>query len=355
MAKFKIGITTGDINGIGPEVILKTFMDERMLQLCTPVIYGSSKVMAYHKNILENGQDVRFQGHQNADRIPEGRINVINCWQDGVNITIGNPTKESGQFALNALEQAVKDLKNKKIDALVTAPINKKAMNLADFPFPGHTEFLTQQSHGKRSLMMMVNDDLRIGLVTNHLPLRDVADAVTKEKVQKKLHLFHESLVKDFGIEKPVIAVLGLNPHAGDDGVLGEEDDKIIRPVVIEAKKKGVLAIGPFPADGFFGSGEYKKYDGILAMYHDQGLVAFKSLSFGEGVNFTAGLDFIRTSPDHGTAYKIAGKNLADESSFRAAIYAAKDLWECRKDYYEDRQNTVEKTFVEEEIQPEDS
>ncbi len=352
MSKFKVGISIGDINGIGPEVILKVFSDRRMLDQMTPIIYGSTKVIAYHKNIIED-DSIKFQGIVSAENASRGRINVINCWNDNVNISLGKATEEGGKCAHIALDKAVEDLKAKKIDALVTAPINKKAMNMANFPHAGHTEFLTQSAGRKESLMLMVNDDLRIGLVTNHLPLKDVTQSVTKERIKEKIKIFNKTLKMDYGIEKPLIAVLGLNPHAGDDGVLGEEEENIIRPVIVEAKKKGVMIMGPYPADGFFGSGQYKKFDGILAMYHDQGLVAFKSLSFGDGINNTAGLNFIRTSPDHGTAYDLAGKNAANPASMRKALFLAKDLCFNRQSFLEDRANTVEKVNIEIEEQPE--
>lgn len=353
MSKFKVGISIGDINGVGPEVILKVLADSRMLDICTPIIYGSTKVMAYHKNILED-LEVKFQSVSAASKASSGRINVVNCSNETVNISLGKATEDGGKFAYVSLERAVKELKAGDIDALVTAPINKKAMNLAKFPHAGHTEYLTKEAGVKDSLMLMVNDNLRVGLVTNHLPLKDVAKAITKESVKNKIRLMNKTLKMDFGIEKPVIAVLGLNPHAGDEGVLGDEEEKAIRPAIVEAKKKGVLVMGPYPADGFFGSPNFRKFDGILAMYHDQGLVAFKSLSFGDGINYTAGLSFVRTSPDHGTAYDLAGKNQANPTSFRRAIFLAKDIHENRVAYQEDHANTVEHVAIAVEKQPED-
>ncbi len=342
MEKVNIGISAGDINGVGLEVALKTLADERILKICTPVIYASSKVVSYHKNIA-GLEDLSFQQLSSAERLKWDRINVVNCWQDNVNITIGQLSETSGKYAKISLEQATNDLKAGYIDALVTAPINKQAMSTADFNFPGHTEYLADKFDVKESLMLMVNKDLRVGLVTNHLPLRDVASAVTKEKVIAKLKLLNLSLKKDFGIDKPIIALLGLNPHASDGGVLGDEEQKIIRPVVIEAKKKGLMVMGPFSADGFFGSGQYQKVDGILAMYHDQGLIPFKALSFGEGVNFTAGLPIVRTSPDHGTAFNIAGKNEADPSSFRQALFLAIDVAKNRKKYADMHSNPIKR------------
>lgn len=352
MNTLKLGISIGDVNGIGPEVILKVLTDERMLDICTPVIYGSTKTVAYHKNILK-GENFKFQSVESGEKAIAQRINVVNCWNENVNITLGETNETGGKYAYIALERAVKELKEKKIDVLVTAPINKKAMNMANFPHSGHTEYLTQQAGKQGSLMLMVNDTLRVGLVTTHIPVKDIAQNITKEQVLKKIKMMHTALQVDFGIEKPLIAVLGLNPHAGDEGVLGKEEEQHIRPAIIEAKKKGALVMGPYPADGFFGSNQYRKFDGILAMYHDQGLVAFKAMSFGEGVNYTAGLPFIRTSPDHGTAYDLAGKNKADESSFRKAMYLAKDIFTHRTRYFEDRANIVEQVDIEIEEQPE--
>ncbi|MBK9487917.1 MAG: 4-hydroxythreonine-4-phosphate dehydrogenase PdxA [Haliscomenobacter sp.] len=338
--KLKIGISIGDINGIGLEVIIKTLSNPKIINFCVPVLYGSSKIVSYHKNIV--GLDFLFQQIRNAERVFPDRVNVVNCWQENVNIVLGKPTDVSGKYAYQALEWAVKELKAGYIDALVTAPINKEAMQMANFPFPGHTEYLTQElANGKESLMLMVSDTLRIGVATNHLPLREVAGKVSKELISRKLKTFEETLRVDFGIDRPIIAVLGMNPHAGDGGVLGDEDDRIIRPAIIECKKNGMLVMGPFPADGFFGSGYYKKFDGILAIYHDQGLIPFKLLAFGSGINYTAGLSAIRTSPDHGTAYDIAGKNEADPDSFREALFMAIELAKNRKEYYGDRANAL--------------
>ena len=342
MEKLKIGISIGDINGIGLEVILKTLSNPKIKDLCIPILYGSSKVVSYHKNIVSI-DEFQFQSLRNAERPNPNKVNVVNCWPDNINITLGKATEEGGQFAYQSLSTATTDLKEGFIDALVTAPINKAAMKLADFPYPGHTEFLTKELGGKQSLMLMVQDELRIGLVTNHLPIAQVAETITKELVIQKIKLFNQTLKVDFGIERPTIAVMGLNPHASDDGVIGEEEDKLIRPAIVELKKNGVMVMGPFPADGFFGSMQYKKYDGILAMYHDQGLIPFKTLSFGSGVNFTAGLPFVRTSPDHGTAYDLAGKNMADPSSFRSALFTALEITRNRKEYEELHKNPMKK------------
>ncbi len=342
MSNITIGISCGDINGIGLEVILKALAIKKAGPAFRIIIYGSTKVVAYHKNIITQ-ENIQFHSIQTASEAQMDRINIINCWPDNVNITLGKPTDLSGKCAFQALERAVKDLKAEEIDALVTAPINKKAMQMADFPFVGHTEYITNEFKAKESLMLMVADDLRIGIVTNHLPIREVAAAVTKEKVLRKILIMAETLRIDFSIPKPTIAVLGLNPHAGDEGAIGDEDDKIVRPAIEEAKEKGVFAFGPFPADGFFGSGQYHKFDGILAMYHDQGLVPFKALSFGAGVNYSAGLAAVRTSPDHGTAYDIAGKGEADESSLIKALYLAADIVRNRNEYLDMHANSLER------------
>lgn len=340
MSKIKIGISAGDINGVGLEVALKTVANENILKYCTPVIYASTKVVSYHKNIA--GVEFPFQVINDMSRPSLEKVNIINCWQDNVNITLGKASEEGGRFAYIALEKAVIDLRDGHLDALVTAPINKEAMKMANFPYAGHTEYLAKQLGGN-NLMLMLHGDLRIGVATNHIPVSAVSAMLTKEILETKLQTMEECLRIDFGIERPTIALLGLNPHASDNGVIGDEEEKIIRPVIIEAKKKGMLVVGPFPADGFFGSGQYKKFDGILAMYHDQGLIPFKLLSFGNGVNYTAGLNAIRTSPDHGTAFDIAGSNSADPSSFRKALFTALDIARNRKDYHESRKNALVK------------
>jgi 4-hydroxythreonine-4-phosphate dehydrogenase len=353
MKKLKIGISIGDINGIGLEVILKTLGHPQMSKICVPVVYASSKVVSYHKNIVD--KDFDFFSIREIQKVNTEKVNILNCWQDNVNISLGSPTVESGQFAVRSLEAATNDLKAGLIDALVTAPISKEAIKMADFPFPGHTEYLTKHLGKKQeSLMLMVNDKLKVGLVTNHVPLGEVAGKINKKLIMDKLSVMNQTLKVDFGIERPTIAVLGLNPHAGDGGVLGTEEESIIRPAIVECKKKGMLVMGPFPADGLFGSGKYTKFDGILAMYHDQGLAPFKALSFGNGVNFTAGLYNVRTSPDHGTAFDIAGKNEADPSSFRQALYLAIDIARNRAMYDEDRENAIGKLEKPAEIQGED-
>lgn len=348
----KIGISIGDLNGVGLEVILKTVVDKRILELCTPIIYGSSKVVSYHKNIVRL-KEVRPFGIRSIEQYKPDAVNVVNCWFENVRINLGQITPEGGEYALLSLDEATKDLEQGKLDALVTAPINKEAMQHINFPYMGHTEFLTQRSTKKESVMLMVSRDpdidseLRIGLVTNHVPISEISELITKDRVYAKIKVLAETLKMDFGINKPKIAVLGLNPHAGDNGNIGKEEKDAIIPAIEQAQKEEILVLGPYPADGFFGSGNYKKFDGILAMYHDQGLVAFKSLSFGAGVNYTAGLSFIRTSPDHGTAYDIVGKNVASPDSFRAALFAAIDISRTRKRYQEMHADPVEQIDVE--------
>lgn len=327
--KPRIGITLGDLNGIGPEVVIKALADNRVLSIVTPVVYGSTRAIAFYKKLL-NIEELNYSQVRSKGQFAPKSINVINCWEDVIEINPGKAARESGKAALLALKQASEELKEGVIDALVTAPIDKFTIHSEEFPFRGHTEFLTSYFGVSETLMFMVSDNLRVGLVTDHIPLRDVADAITKEKIDVKLRLMEQSLRKDFGINKPRIAVLGLNPHAGDGGLIGTEDEQVIKPAVADARNKGKLVYGPFPADGFFAAGNYTKYDGILAMYHDQGLVPFKSLAFENGVNFTAGLNVVRTSPDHGTAYAIAGKNQGNESSLREAIYKASDIFRQR-------------------------
>lgn len=338
--KIKVGISIGDINGIGVEVLLKTLLDNRILDICTPIVYGSSKVTSFHRKLL-NIQDFSFNIISDAFQANAKRANLINCWQEEIKIDIGQSTETAGKYAFLSLEKAVEDLKNKKIQALVTLPINKHNISTAGFQFPGHTEYLQHKSEAKDSLMLLMSDNLKIGVVTGHVPLKDVAHLITQEKIVSKLHLLHDSLRSDFRIQKPKIAVLGLNPHAGDKGVIGHEEEKTIVPAIEKANHKNIFAFGPYSADGFFGNGTYRQFDAILAMYHDQGLIPFKSISFGEGVNYTAGLPFIRTSPDHGTGYDIAGQNIASESSFRSAIYTACDIYRCREEYEEISSNPL--------------
>lgn len=328
--KTKIGISIGDINGVGPEIILKTFADKRLFSQCIPIVYGSSKVLNHYKNKL-GGIDFNYVKLESADKAAPNKINIVNCIEDSVEINTGMVTEQGGKAAITALEKMVDDSLAGLLDAIVTAPIHKNAMKKAGFQYPGHTEFFTERFGQKQSLMTMVSNGLRVALVTNHIPVSAISEAVNAEQIKTKLKLLNQTLEKDFGITKPTIAVLGLNPHAGDGGAIGTEDETIIQPTIISAKKNGILAFGPYPADGFFGSSHFSKFDGILAMYHDQGLVPFKALSFGNGVNFTAGLPVVRTSPDHGTAYDIAGKGIASASSFRNALFTAIDISKSRK------------------------
>ena len=325
----RIGITIGDINGVGPEVIIKTLKDNRILNHITPVIYGSTKTLSYYRKVLKV-DDFNYSQVKNPGSYLYRKVNVVNCWEHPIEIQAGEETEEGGKASYLALRQAVKDVKDGLIDALVTAPINKNNIQNDEFNFPGHTEFLTTQFERQDSLMMMVGDNMKVGIVTGHMPLKEVSAAITAEKLRSKIKLMEQSLINDFLIRKPKIAVLGLNPHSGEEGLLGQEEQEIIKPVIQELKNKGKLVIGPFPADGFFGKGQYKNFDAVLAMYHDQGLGPFKALAFQEGVNFTAGLPVIRTSPDHGTAYAIAGKNVADPTSMRQSVYLALDIFKNR-------------------------
>jgi 4-hydroxythreonine-4-phosphate dehydrogenase len=320
-----IGISIGDINGIGVEVTIKALADPRVYKSFTPVIYGHGKAVNFYKKQL-GLEDLNFAQIRSLDEVQHKRINVINIQEDCPEILPGVETLEAGKLALQALKTAVSDLHSGKIQALVTAPVNKNNINSEELPFVGHTEFITAAVGAKDSLMMMVSEDFRVGLVTGHVPLSKVAESLTKEKVLQKISIFLKSLKEDFGIDKPRIAILGLNPHAGEDGLLGKEEEEILKPAIREMKDKNHYVFGPYPADGFFGMLHQKRFDGVLAMYHDQGLIPFKSIAFSSGVNFTAGLPVIRTSPDHGTAYSIAGKNLADEGSMRAALHLAWDI-----------------------------
>ncbi|WP_420315681.1 4-hydroxythreonine-4-phosphate dehydrogenase PdxA [Ekhidna sp.] len=320
-----IGISIGDINGIGPEVIIKSLEDNRILKQFTPVIYGSGKVISFYRKGL-NKENFNYQQISSIDKLIHKKVNVLNVWNETIEITPGQANETGGKYAVLSLQRAVADLKDGKIDALTTAPLSKELVQSDDFKFPGHTEYLTQEAGESESLMFLVHDDLRVGVVTGHVALNKVSEKITKDKVISKLQKMIKSLQKDFGIKKPRVAVMGLNPHAGENGLLGDEEEKIISPAIEEVKKGHNIVAGPFPADGFFGMRSYKHYDGVLAMYHDQGLIPFKTLAFEEGINYTAGLPFVRTSPDHGTAFSIAGKNEADETSFRNALYLANDI-----------------------------
>ena len=345
----KVGVTHGDINGIGYEVILKTFEDSRITELCTPIIYGSSKVAAYHRKVMEL-PPVNFSIVSSADEAGANRVNIINCIEDNTKVELRKPTGEAGMAAFQALEAAVADLRRGAVDVLVTAPINKHTIQNESLHFPGHTEYLEQcfnESGESKALMILLKDMLRVALVTGHVPVSQIAESITVPNIVSKLSLFNDSLKQDFDIIKPRIAVLSLNPHAGDAGLIGREEEEIIKPAMQEAERKGILSFGPYPADGFFGSRMYEKFDGVLAMYHDQGLAPFKALAMDEGVNFTAGLPIVRTSPAHGTAYDIAGQNQASESSFRQALYTAIDIYRNRIRYREATAHPLRKQYYE--------
>ena len=349
--KIRVGITHGDINGVGYEVILKAFSDPTMLELCTPIIYGSPKVAAYHRKAMDI--QTSFSIINSKSDIQDGRVNILNSTEDELKVELTKPTLEAGKAALSALEKALQDYREGVFDVLVTAPINKHTIQSDTFHFPGHTEYIEERvGKGEKALMILLKDDFRVALVTGHIPVSEISKTLTKELIMEKMTIFHRSLKQDFGIDSPRIAVLSLNPHAGDDGLIGTEERTVITPAMEEMMAKGVLCFGPYPADGFMGSGNYARFDGILAMYHDQGLAPFKALAMDEGVNFTAGLPIVRTSPAHGTAYDIAGKGIASEDSFRQAIYVALDVFRnrqiereisahpLRKQYYEKRDDS---------------
>jgi 4-hydroxythreonine-4-phosphate dehydrogenase len=329
--KPRIGITLGDINGVGPEVVIKALADTRILNHITPVVYGSAKTLSFYKKLL-NIEEFNYSQVRNKGQCANRQINVVNCWDDSLEINPGKASKETGKASFAALKQACEELKEGMIDGLVTAPIDKHSIHSQEFPFKGHTEYLTEFFGEQASLMFLVSSTIKVGLVTEHVAIKEVSSLITKERIESKLRLMEQSLKKDFGISKPRIAVLGLNPHAGDNGLIGQEDDQIIKPVIQDQRNRNKLVFGPYPADGFFAAGNHLKYDGILAMYHDQGLIPFKSIAFEEGVNFTAGLPIVRTSPDHGTGYGIAGKNSANETSMREAIYRACDIFKLRSE-----------------------
>ena len=338
--KIRLGITLGDVNGIGPEVILKTFSDSRVFDFCIPVIFASAKTITYHKKVTHL-KSLSLNILDNISEVKSRKLNVLNCWSDEVQIDLGKSTETGGKYALKSLEAASEALKNGDIDAVLTAPINKHNIQSDDFRFPGHTEYLAEKFGQDDSLMFMIAEQLKIGVVTGHIPVTEVSATITEEKILKKLTLMQRSLIEDFGIGKPKIAVLGLNPHTGDNGLIGKEDDELVGPTIQKAFEGGLLAFGPYAGDSFFGSGTYTKFDAVLAMYHDQGLIPFKTLSFGRGVNFTAGLPYVRTSPDHGTAYDIAGKNTAEISSFREALFLACSIYKKRFEYNELNQNKL--------------
>lgn len=349
MEKPIIGITIGDINGIGPEIIIKTFADNRMLDLCTPVVFASNKVINYYRRVVEENA-FNFSSTKDLTKLNPKQINIFNCWDEEVPIQPGVLTDTGGKYAIRSLQVAAQCLKDGQIDALVTAPIHKSNTATNDFPFTGHTPFFKEKFGAKDVLMLLYSHTLRVGLVTEHVPVAKVAGYITKERIISKVQILKETLVKDFGIDRPKIAVLGLNPHSGDDGQIGTEEQQIIRPLIDSFQQQGLLVFGPYGADAFFSRGHYRHFDAVLAMYHDQGLIPFKTLAQGEGVNYTAGLPVIRTSPDHGTAFDIAGKNVADESSFREAVFQAIDLFRQRKQYKENTANPlVRKGNVEKE------
>lgn len=343
----RIGITHGDINGIGYEIIMKALSDDRMTEICTPVIFGSSKLIGYYRKVLEMEP---FSANQitSADKARDGVVNLVNITDQELKVEMGKPTEESGAAALLSLQRAVEALRNGDIDAIVTAPICKQCIHSSEFAL-GHTEYL-QHEFGReddRALMILFNDMMRIAVATTHLAVKDVPSAITRELVAGKIEDLHKSLVQDFGIDGPKIAVLSLNPHSGDGGLLGTEESEIIEPAIRDASEKGILAFGPMAADGLFGSGAWRRYDGILAMYHDQGLAPFKLLAGDDAVNFTAGLPVVRTSPDHGTAFDIAGSGKADPAGMRTAIYAAIDLLRTRRRHIKAAANPLRKHYVE--------
>ena len=344
--KIRVAITQGDTNGVGYEVILKVFSDPNILELCTPIIYGSPKIASYHRKALN--LEVPYTIINHAEEARDGRVNLLACFDDEIKIEMGQPSQEAGAAALKALDRAMTDYRSELYDVLVTAPINKATIQSPGFHFPGHTEYIeTSVGEGQKALMILMNETLRVALVTTHLPIKDIAKAITKEGIVKKATIFHKALKRDFRISSPRIAVLSLNPHAGDNGLLGSEEKDIILPAIEELADKGIQAFGPFAADGFFGSGAYDRFDGVLAMYHDQGLAPFKTIALESGVNYTAGLPIVRTSPDHGTAYDIAGKGIADENSMRQAIFTAIDVFRNRQFYDEPLQNPLPKLFHE--------
>ncbi|MFD2563383.1 4-hydroxythreonine-4-phosphate dehydrogenase PdxA [Aquimarina rubra] len=338
--KIRLGISIGDLNGIGSEVALKTFEDPRMLDFCTPVIFASVKILSFLKK--QYTLNMNFNGIDNTSQILDGKVNVINVWKEGVDINFGEENSTIGAYAIKSLKAATAALKNDEIDVLVTAPINKHSIQSEDFNFPGHTDYLDQELEGN-SLMFMITDTLKVGLLTDHVAVKDIADTITPELIQKKVDTIYTALKQDFGISKPKIAVLGINPHSGDNGVIGKEDEEVLKPTIKKINESGKLVYGPYAADSFFGSDSYKSFDAVVAAYHDQGLIPFKTLSFGKGVNYTAGLNKVRTSPDHGTAFEIAGKNKADNESFKEAVFAALKIFKNRQEYLELTANPLKK------------
>jgi 4-hydroxythreonine-4-phosphate dehydrogenase len=346
--RYSVGITIGDFNGVGPEVIIKTLEDERIFKFCTVVIYGQKSVISYY---TRHFKIQNFNVHEVTEAAPiNPKIpNIINCWPEQVQINPGEATAEGGNHAMICLNAAIKDLTEGKIDVLVTGPVNKSSISQTHPDFKGQTEYISKAAGNENSMMLLVDEGLRVGLVTNHVSLKDVTGKIDINLIISKIEILNQTLKQDFLISKPRIAILGLNPHAGDNSLLGKEEKDIIAPAVNRAKEKGIIAVGPFSADGFFGMHHYRQFDAVLAMYHDQGLVPFKTLSFGTGVNYTAGLNIIRTSPDHGTAFDIAGKDLASPDSLRAAIFSGIDIAEKRAAYKEMTANPVERVTLDKE------
>jgi len=340
--KIKVGISHGDINGISYEVIMKTLQDARILEMCTPIVYGSPKVAAYHRKAL-NIENLSFNHIRTPQEASHNKANIINCIDENIRVELGKSTEAAGESSYLALEKAVADLKKGLIDVLVTAPINKDNIQSEKFNFPGHTEYLAQQFNSRDFVMLMVSHNLKVGVVTGHIPISEVSKNITRDKILSKLRIISRSLVEDFSVTNPRIAVLALNPHAGDNGLIGNEEQNIIIPALDQARSEGITALGPYPADGFFGSGDFTKFDAILAMYHDQGLIPFKFSSFDQGVNYTAGLPVIRTSPAHGTAFDIAGEDKASPDSFREALYLAIDIHKNREIYREISANPLKR------------
>ena len=337
-----IGFTCGDLNGIGMELIIKTLSDHRLLDVCTPVVFASNKSLNFYKKGLPD-HNFNYSNTRELNRLNPKQVNVVNCWEEEVAITPGQLTDIGGKYALISLQQATQALRDGHIQGLVTAPIHKKNIQSADFDYTGHTPYFKAVFNVPDVVMLMIAENMRVGLVTEHVPVTEIAKHITRENILGKLKIIHSSLQKDFGIDKPRIAVLGLNPHAGDEGLIGNEEETIIKPAIKEAKNNNMLVIGPFSADAFFARRNFEKFDAVLAMYHDQGLIPFKALASGDGVNYTAGLPAVRTSPDHGTAFDIAGKDKADPSSFLTSIYECIDIINRRKEYEDNRQNPLRK------------
>ncbi len=338
--KLKLGISIGDLNGIGGEIVLKTFDDSRILDFCTPVIFASVKTLSFLKKHFN--LSLNFQGIEKASEAIDGKINIVNVWKENVPINFGAEDPEIGNYAFKSLEAATVALKNDEIDVLVTAPINKNTIQSERFQFPGHTDYLAKELNGE-SLMFMISDNLKVGLLTDHVPLKDIAGKITPELIEKKIAIIKKTLQQDFRIRKPKIAVLGINPHSGDNGLIGKEDEDVLKPTLQKLREKGTLVYGPYAADSFFGSKNHESFDAVVASYHDQGLIPFKTLSFGEGVNFTAGLSKVRTSPDHGTAFDIAGKDCANINSFKEAVFKAIEIYNTRKEYKKLTENPLKK------------